>query len=192
MTAPALPPMQVALVAADTLADRPEDTWAAFVDAMRALRAQLWQPPPYRFIHPGRTRTERLLAHRISDQGRTVTTEPYDNPHGNDWTDPDRDQLDRLARQGYAGLVGLLDDLDTDTHVLDAAAISHGYHRARVELRLLDAPGRQPPWTAYIDPYQAPRHEHTPPPDPPRRRLLGERTQAGPGDDLQPPPWRRT
>jgi hypothetical protein len=190
MTDPAAPtpPPLVALTAGDGLADRPDDTWDAFIDAMRALRAQLWLPPPYRFIHPDRTRTERLLADRLSVQGRTVTTEPYDNPHGNDWRDPDTDQLDRLARQGYAGLIGLLDDPAGDSHVLRAAAISHSYHRARVELRHLNPAGRQPAWTAYTHPDQLHHHDHGSAPDPPRRRLLGERANSA--AQPPPPPWR--
>jgi hypothetical protein len=190
-------PLVVGIVAADTLTDRPGLVWEAFVDAMRALRPQLWSPPPYAFHHPARTRTELQLADRLTAEGRTVTVEPYESEHNAPGTGTDAGQLDRLVRYGFAGLVALVDpDRPDPDHVLGTAQRAYWLHRARVELRIFaaDHGGRQPPWTAMTKPDGLDRRP-TPPPDPPRRILLRDRRRPGqtPGASAAPalePPWR--
>ena len=163
---------------------------------MRALRPQPRAPPPHAFVHARRTRTERQLADRLTAQGRTVTVEPYDGLLDSPGTDPDRGQMDRVIRHGFAGLVALVDE-DHRDHVLPTVVKAFMYRLDRIQLRVFtpDRSGLQPPWVAVTDPDQVHRQQPRAP-DPPRRTLLGQRLRAGELGDAaraadHDPPWRR-
>lgn len=91
-----------------------------------------------------------------------MTVEPYDKLLDSPGTDPDRGQMDRVIRHGFAGLVALIDDNRRD-HVLPTVVKAFMYRRDRIQLRVFtpDRLDENPPWIVVTDPDQVHRQEGT-------------------------------
>lgn len=64
--------LPIALAASESLADRQQLVWSAFLDAAAAMRQRLWLPPPYRFVIGPHSATDLALAKVLQGAGRQV------------------------------------------------------------------------------------------------------------------------
>ena len=161
--------LPIALAAAESLGDCEQLVWAAFLDAVAALRVRLWEPPPYRFVVGPYTAVDRWLAVRLAEAGREVAVVaigrdggagPARRPTspGGGAGDTRRrhleqgarlDRFDAHARLGWGGAVALIDGAAGGSAV--GLAVAAYRHHRRMELRTLHPVGAEPPWTASAD-----------------------------------------
>jgi len=162
--------LPIALAVAEPLADRPQLVWAAFVDAVAALRDRLWLPPPYRFVVGPHNAADLALAVRLREAGRQVDELPAAGGSGpavrrpavvpGDATreSPEAERIrivgarlarhDAHARLGWAGAIVVTDrGLAGDPAV--SLAVAAYRHHCRLELRAVHPAGADPAWTAH-------------------------------------------
>lgn len=156
---------------------REDLVWGAFLDAMRHLRGELPQPPPYRFVTTGMSAYDRHIADRLAGAGREVVE--LDGG-------VDRSPLGKVAQ-----LRLLLDRVDGlaavwDARVYEPVDILEAAKRTRCpyQVRILPDPnhpeapgplGAPPPWRVVSSAAGTPLDSIG---RPARARTIGERTGA--------------